>query len=404
MIVESRASSGKTPTLRQDRAEGWGNPKSGYERERVGQPPSFTLLAPCPWRVRLLPTPVTSIRCGGTGARMNLLARLPLLVGLAVLFSPLSVAENKQEEGEKLIRQAGQISDIRSADGPAFRLKASFKPLGDDAPAGEGTYTEIWVSRGRWRRESIIGSFHRTEVGGEKTLWIVDGTQGIPGRTGQLGTLMQVGVVHQKPIKVAAIRDESVQGVPARCIELKAQQRLGKETLCVDAQSGVLLLSKTPSLWMGQKSEYVCEYGEYEKFADRMYPRHMRCVEGRRSGIEVRVLELSTEPSPDAASFTPPAGATELANCPGTVQAPKALQTPDPQYPKGEREPRSPEVIYLIVGVDGKPRDLRVAHSLGKAFDSRALEAVRRWVFKPATCNGDPVPVPVNVELNFRNF
>ena len=100
--------------------------------------------------------------------------------------------------------------------------------------------------------------------------------------------------------------------------------------------------------------------------------------------------------------FVPPIGAKELANCSGKLQAPKALQTPNPEYPKNEPQPNSPVVISLIVGVDGEPRDLRVARLIGKAFDDRALAAVGQRVFKPAMCDGDPVAVQVNVELAFR--
>ena len=35
-------------------------------------------------------------------------------------------------------------------------------------------------------------------------------------------------------------------------------------------------------------------------------------------------------------------------------------------------------------------------------LDRAAYEAVRRWRFQPATKNGQPVPVMINVEVNFR--
>jgi TonB family protein len=330
---------------------------------------------------------------------MNMLSSLNLALGLAVLFSPVSLAENKQEDGEKLIRHAEQVSDIRSADAPAFRLKASFKGLGHDAPTGEGTYIETWVSRGRWRRESTLGDFRRTEVGGETRLWILDTSQESPGKADQLGALMHVGDIRQQAIKIAAIRDQNVQGVKARCVELK-RGNVGNETLCIEPQKGVLLLRKTPTRWMNR----TCQYGEYENFAGRMYPRHIQCMEDGHAGIDVKVLELAAEPSPDAALFAPLPGAKELANCPGKIQPPRVLDAPDPEYPKGERPPSSPEVLWLIVGADGKPRDVRVARSIGKAFDKPALEAVGKWVFRPATCNGDPVAVQINVEVIMRSL
>jgi hypothetical protein len=177
---------------------------------------------------------------------MSLLARLVPAVGLAILISPASGTENKRQEGERLIRQAEQLSDIRSDGAPAFRLKASFKGLGEDAPTEEGTYTEIWVSRGRWRRESILGTFRRTEVGGATRLWSLDGPRDMPGKTGELGPAMRIGEFHQEPIKVAAIKDQSVQGILARCVELD-RGSVGKETLCIEPRSGVLLFKEDPN-------------------------------------------------------------------------------------------------------------------------------------------------------------
>ncbi len=334
---------------------------------------------------------------------MNLIVRLIFGVWLGLLLSTISLAEDKQAEGERLIRHAEQISNIRSADARSFRLKANFALLGDGVSFEEGTYTETWVSHGRWRRESVWGSFHRTEVGTGKKRWVLDSTEEIPGKAGELGSLMNVLTVHQEPIKVAAIRDQNIQGVKARCVELK-EKRIGKETLCVDAQSGVLVLSNTPTMAMGKTVEYSCRYGQYEQFGDRTYPRHIECMEDGHRGIAVRVLDLSVEPSPDSASFVPPSGAEELSNCTDKLQAPSVLKAPDPEFPKDEPQPLSPEVVWLIAGADGRPRHLKVARSIGRAFDGPALAAISLWVFKPAMCDGDPVAVPLNVEVVFRKW
>jgi len=335
---------------------------------------------------------------------VNLFPKLLLLVGSALLISAACWAENKQQEGEMLIKYAEEVSNLRTPDAHPFRLLATFRLLGNGATAEQGSYMETWASPTSWRRESVLGAFHRTEVGGEKTRWILDSVEEVPGKAGQLGTLMHVGSIrHELHSKVAAIREEIVQGVQARCIELKGGT-LGNETFCIDAQRGVLLEQKSPTLWMGTKSEYSCIYGQYEPFAGRMYPHHIECREGVHPGIEVTVNELASIPSPDSSLFAAPAGAKELANCPGKLQAPRALQTPDPVYPSGQNQPASPEVLWLMVDRDGKPRDPKVVRSVGKAFDKPALEAVSRWMFKPATCDGEPTPVPISVEVAFRKW
>ena len=37
-------------------------------------------------------------------------------------------------------------------------------------------------------------------------------------------------------------------------------------------------------------------------------------------------------------------------------------------------------------------------------LDAKAVEAVKQYKFKPAMENGKPVPVPLNVEVNFQIF
>ena len=333
---------------------------------------------------------------------MNLLTKSLVSAALVVLLSFPSLADNKEEEGEKLVRHAEQISDIRSADAPGFRLTASFKLVGADAPTTEGKYSEIWLSAEKWQRETMIGNFQRLEVGAGKTRWVLDSTQEIPGRAGELATLMHVGGVVQGSIKASAIRGQTIETVPARCIDLKGGG-MGKQTLCVDSATGVLLRKNTPTLWMNRRSEYLCEYGEYQPFGDRLYPHHIRCTDDRHTGIDVKVVELATGASADPSLFIPPSGAEELANCSGKVLPPKPLQTPDPQYPKGEPQPNNPVVVRIAVGTDGMPHRLRIARTAGNAFDNRALEAVQRWVFKPAMCDGEAVPVEINVEITFRS-
>jgi protein TonB len=42
--------------------------------------------------------------------------------------------------------------------------------------------------------------------------------------------------------------------------------------------------------------------------------------------------------------------------------------------------------------------------ALGMGLDEKALEAVRRYRFKPAMKDGRPVPVRITVEVDFRMF
>jgi TonB family protein len=58
----------------------------------------------------------------------------------------------------------------------------------------------------------------------------------------------------------------------------------------------------------------------------------------------------------------------------------------------------------MVVGTDGQPHNLRVTSTPNRDFDQAVLEAVRRWRFKPATCDGEPVETEIAVETEFCHF
>ena len=90
----------------------------------------------------------------------------------------------------------------------------------------------------------------------------------------------------------------------------------------------------------------------------------------------------------------------------GGVSAPRTIYAPDPEYSEEARKAKFQGVVvlHLIVGPDGRPRDIRVARNLGMGLDDKAIEAVRTWRFEPARKDGQPVAVQVNIEVNVRLY
>jgi len=90
----------------------------------------------------------------------------------------------------------------------------------------------------------------------------------------------------------------------------------------------------------------------------------------------------------------------------GGVSAPRAIYAPDPEYSEEARKAKYQGVcvLSLIVGPDGKPRDIHVARSLGLGLDEKAIEAVNQWKFDPAQKDGKPVAVAISVEVTFRLY
>jgi protein TonB len=90
----------------------------------------------------------------------------------------------------------------------------------------------------------------------------------------------------------------------------------------------------------------------------------------------------------------------------GGVSAPRPIYDPDPEYSEEARKEKfqGAVLLWVVVGADGKPRDIRVQRSLGMGLDEKAIEAVRLWKFEPSTLDGHPVAVQVNIEVSFRLY
>lgn len=96
------------------------------------------------------------------------------------------------------------------------------------------------------------------------------------------------------------------------------------------------------------------------------------------------------------------------------VTAPKVLYAPDPKFTPLARKKKlsGKSIVGIIVGRDGKPYHVHLVRSMSEGLDhsfqpaaleldQKAIEAVERYKFQPATYQGKPVPVEVNVEVNF---
>lgn len=156
----------------------------------------------------------------------------------------------------------------------------------------------------------------------------------------------------------------------------------------------------------GGTFEHSCLYGTFKKFGDFWFPREIGCFEDKHKTIEAKVAELTSEVSIDPALFTAPPEAIELGMCSETTSPPIAVSTRDPVPPFGSRYDNTSVtvVLSLVIDTKGKPQNVTVLRSGRKNYDESALSAVRAWRFKPATCNGEPMPVQINVEVGFRLY
>jgi TonB family protein len=86
---------------------------------------------------------------------------------------------------------------------------------------------------------------------------------------------------------------------------------------------------------------------------------------------------------------------------------PACAYCPAAEYPKSLRKTNAEGTVSLKVTVqpNGHATDIVVTKSAGPDFDKKAIEAVGKWIFRPALGpDGKPVPVQQPIEVVFHQY
>jgi protein TonB len=111
------------------------------------------------------------------------------------------------------------------------------------------------------------------------------------------------------------------------------------------------------------------------------------------------------QPAAATSKAANPVTPTGAAGASGATSRPSALYNPPPSYPTESKRANEEGAVLLSVQVNaaGRADSITVSKSSGfQRLDRAASEAVRRWKFKPATRNGEPIATIVDVPIVFR--
>lgn len=86
------------------------------------------------------------------------------------------------------------------------------------------------------------------------------------------------------------------------------------------------------------------------------------------------------------------------------ITPPRLLRKVEPRYTKEARKAEIEGIVHLSIEVweDGLAHNIRVLKGLGYGLDEKAIEAVGKWKFKPATKDGSPVRIQAETETKFK--
>ena len=134
--------------------------------------------------------------------------------------------------------------------------------------------------------------------------------------------------------------------------------------------------------------------------AVRSVDEHLQ-VRIRATDSNIRIVVSMASPYWAPASAAQPAVPGQI-RVGGNVQQANLIQQPRPVYPPDAKQARIQGTVRMqvVIAKDGTVKSLEVESGHPLLVES-AMDAVKRWVYKPTLLNGQPVEVLTTVDVNY---
>ncbi len=335
-----------------------------------------------------------------------MLNKLMALVSVGLFLALTSWCSEKKElpTPESLLSRARSQQDIWSDGTSPLILREEVRLFDLKGSPVVGDYILYWASPSRWREEIRFGDYERIRVGTAKGYWQKSTLDYQPHVILHLDVLLHLkGMFRVGPKEtLGKVKRNKKAGTEQMCTEIKWTQGTAR-IMCFDASTGVLPSVEYPKLENQHPLEISrIEYSSFAAFGNRLVPREIRALKGREAVAAVKVLEIAKLSEDNPALFSAPANAEFWAQC-EDMREPELLERVPPRYPPMASANREQGLIslYAVIEADGSLSHLTVTKSAAPNLDAAVVEAVRRWRYKPASCEGTPIPFQTSVEIDF---
>jgi len=330
---------------------------------------------------------------------------IPAILVIAVLlFSPVSrgAANEDPKNSEALLTKAlsQQVWDEQT---PPLHVKAELGVSGADGTAAQGNYTFDWVSPTEWREEIKFANYERLRVREANGYWQKSTLDYQPMLIYELS-----GMLHVKDVlKVRSVqtlgkaKSREKDGVRESCVAVnwaKATDRI----LCFDESNGALTCIEYPQNDR-QATPPISriEFGAFRSAGGKLVPFEVRAVKDGKVIVTVKVEEATEVKEVKNALFNPPPGGVLWPQCDDMQNAEPVERVPLNYSPLARTLVAKRVILYGVVEADGSLSHATVIQGATPDMNTAAIEAFRRWRYKPAQCGQTPIRVETSMYFDF---
>jgi len=192
-------------------------------------------------------------------------------------------------------------------------------------------------------------------------------------------------------LKSSSVSRHKIGGKDTLCVDSKYEK--GDEQFCVDAKSSLPL-----SFDSGEFLDYTTAAN------GASYPKAVK-IAAQFGGLPIEVRDIRISPyQVDASLFEIPPHATEFETCQDATP-PQLVEAPTPARSDLSRHAvTSNIVVYAFVDKQGKVTTAKFLTRVPPGVETSAAEAIKKWQFQPASCDGKPVNFATTLQLDWHLF
>ncbi len=318
---------------------------------------------------------------------------LVLAVILSVEGVHLSVvwASDKESEGVTLINHAIQLTDLTQS-GP-YHMRSSLTVADEAVGKREGTDVVTFSSTERWRRELHMTGYDEVAVFLGHNMYRTRSLGFTPPslRTDIAGSLRNLP--ETLDLKVVRVFNHKINDVEARCVYLEQKNDQPVEvTWCFDPHTGL------PLAQLSGNGRRRIEFSNYKPFGNKFVPGAIEVIVDRKQRGKAVIEAIDSGITDSAHVFVPPVGAIARPWC-DNMKIPRLISASRPEIPPAARFGTGLELNYELT-VDAQGNVTSVIPMAASPYADRiAIETMRDWQLKPATCDHTPVPTDMSISL-----
>lgn len=309
------------------------------------------------------------------------------------------------KDAKALMLLAAKTNGLTEEDVKPWHLKATWKLLDEQGGVtDQGTFEVFWVRETKYKLTYTSKTSSRTEYGTEKGIVIADNETPISTHDLRRQLLFPMPSAHSLESSDYLLKEESVEENELICLNKKGDSGgpYGP-TYCLDTEKPILIISVYGGAERTVRSSIVSFQNHYIAGDLQIF------YSAGSNGSLIAHLDSIEALNPiDEAVFTPPSSAVpekvavRTINIASGVMTGMILKKVAPGYPLSAKEQgiQGTVVLQATINKTGRIENLRVI-SGPPELQKAALNAVKKWVYKPYLLNGEPVEVMTTINVIF---